>query len=455
MRTRYNTKTISLRLYIAAMPYLSGLIIVLALVACQNRSEEATPPTTLTQETQILNLDDSMSWTDAELAVIRSLWLETLPSLPPNPSNGVADDPRAAAFGHQLFFDSRLSGNGQFSCATCHQPDLMFTDGLPLAKAAGTTLRSTPTIVGLGHSGWFYWDGRRDSLWSQALTPLEALAEQAGTRTQFVHLMAEDDDYRQSYEALFGPLPDFSDPTRFPRKASPDGDEEAQDAWFAMALDDRDLVNQVFANIGKAIAAYERLILPGSTRFDGFAEAILRGDQATAEAQLTKDEIAGLRLFIGPAQCTQCHNGPLFTNGGFHNINVPTGNGLPLDYGRIQGVQQVFENLFNCLGPYSDAQPDQCLELKFVKTAGEELPGAFKVPTLRNVAETAPYMHAGQFETLAEVLNHYNQAIPGPLGHNELTPLNLSQQEMAQIEAFLRALSAPLAMPPEYLAPPN
>jgi cytochrome c peroxidase len=99
---------------------------------------------------------------------------------------------------------------------------------------------------------------------------------------------------------------------------------------------------------------------------------------------------------------------------------------------------------FNCLGPYSDAAPAECGETRFLKIDGDTFDGSFRTPTLRNVAETAPYMHAGQFATLAEVLQHYNQGGYALLGHNELTPLNLSEQEVAQLEAFLMKLTGPL-----------
>jgi cytochrome c peroxidase len=394
-------------------------------------------------------------WTAAEIATLRSIWIGSLPPLPPDPSNFVGDDPRAASLGQKLYFDTRFSANGEVSCATCHQPDLLFTDGLPRAEAIGTTPRGTPTIVGSAYSPWFFWDGRRDSQWAQALTPLESPIEHGGTRTQYVHVIDEDETYRAEYETIFGPLPDLSDRIRFPEVAGPVEDLEARAAWEAMALEDREAVTRAYVNMGKAIAAYERLVMPGPSRFDRYVQALLEGDEETMQTTLTPDEVAGLRLFIQQGNCIRCHNGPLFTNNSFHNIGVPTTEGLPLDLGRISGVQQVISSEFNCLGGYSDAGPDDCAELRFVKTLGQELPGAFKVPTLRNVAETAPYMHSGQFATLREVLNHYNQAQAGPIGHSELTPLNLSDAELAQLEAFLRSLSGHLATDPEVLAPPQ
>jgi cytochrome c peroxidase len=394
-------------------------------------------------------------WTPEEIATLRSLWIGSLPPLPPDPSNSVADDPRAASLGQKIYFDTRFSVNGEISCATCHQPDLLFTDGLPRAEAIGTTPRGAPTIVGSAYSPWFFWDGRRDSQWAQALTPLESPIEHGGTRTQYVHILDEDEIYRAEYEAIFGGLPDFSDRTRFPDMAGPVEDSEARAAWEAMTSVDRQAVSRAYANMGKAIAAYERLIMPGPSGFDRYVQALLEGDEEAMQSALTPDEVAGLRLFIGLGNCIRCHNGPLFTNNGFHNIGVPTAEGLPLDMGRIRGVQEVISSEFNCLGQYSDAGPDDCAELRFVKTLGQELPGAFKVPTLRNVAETAPYMHSGQFATLQEVLNHYNQLPAAPIGHSELTPINFSDSELAQLEAFLRSLSGPLATDPTILAPPQ
>jgi cytochrome c peroxidase len=392
-------------------------------------------------------------WTPEEIATLESLWIGNLPPLPPDPSNAVADDPRAAELGHRLFFDTRFSAGGEFSCATCHQPEKIFTDGRPLSEATGTTRRHAPSIVGTAHSPWFYWDGRKDSQWSQALSPMEDPAEQAGTRTRFAHLVAA--HHADEYEALFGPLPDLSDRDRFPASAGPNGGEAERAAWEAMASEDRDAVNRIYAGMGKAIAAYERLVMPGPSRFDGYVESLLQGDAEKAAATLTADEALGLRIFIGEGSCTDCHNGPLLTNNGFHNIGLPLEPGTAFDSGRIKGVEQVLADPFNCLSPYSDAADGDCEELRFVKTEGMELIGGFKVPSLRNVAETAPYMHLGQIPTLRGVLEHYDRAPVPLMGHSDLLPLQLSTREMDQLEAFLKTLSAPLSTPPNWLKPPE
>ena len=388
------------------------------------------------------------TWSEADKAMLRSLWLGSLPPLPPDPGNRYGDDARASALGHKLFFESRLSSNGKVACATCHQPERLFQDGTPLARGVGTTNRRTMTVVGAAYSPWQFWDGRKDSLWAQALGPLENAVEHGGDRTAYAHLMAA--AYRDEYEAIFGPLPDLS---QLPAQAGPVEDGAVRAAWEAMGPADQEAVTRIYANIGKAIAAYERLLLPGPARFDAYVEAVLAGDKDAA-ALFNEDEIAGLRLFIGEANCTQCHNGPLFTNNDFHNTGVPAVAGLPRDSGRAAGAEQVRADEFNCLSAYSDAADTDCAELRFLIVDAHQQERQFKPPSLRSVAERAPFMHAGQFATLEEVLAHYNSAPAAPAGHSELEPLNLSDQEQTQLIAFLKTLSGPLAAGEEWLSPP-
>jgi cytochrome c peroxidase len=291
-------------------------------------------------------------------------------------------------------------------------------------------------IAGTAYSPWLFWDGRKDSQWAQALGPLESPVEHGGTRTQYAHLIAA--HYRAEYKALFGPLPDLSS---LPATAGPVVDPAALAAWEAMSPADREAVTQIYANMGKAIAAFERTILPAPTRFDAYVQAVLENDNRTMRAAFTADEVAGLRLFIGPANCTRCHNGPLLTDNDFHNTAVPALPNLPEDTGRAAGTAQVLADEFNCLSPYSDAAPEQCAELRFMLSEGEQLMRAFKPPSLRGVAARPPYMHAGQFATLEEVLAHYNNAPAAPAGHSELEPLNLSPIELGQLLAFLQTLN--------------
>ncbi|HSK88662.1 MAG TPA: cytochrome c peroxidase, partial [Anaerolineales bacterium] len=381
-------------------------------------------------------------WHDDELATLKTLWIGNLPSLPVDPSNKYADDPHAARFGQKLFFDTRFSSNGKVACATCHLPEQLFQDGTPLAHGVGTTNRRTMTIIGTAYSPWLFWDGRKDSQWAQALGPLESPVEHGGNRTLYAHLIAK--FYADEYTALFGPLPDLSD---LPRNAGPVADAQAAANWEAMSPSDRETVTRIYVNMGKSIAAYERHLNPDASRFDQYVEAILNNDPL-AEEILTPNELAGLKLFIGKANCTNCHSGPLFTNNDFHNTGVPPAKDLPEDLGRGMGAQQVLADEFNCLSRYSDAQPDQCLELKFLVIDEHQQERQFKPPSLRNVTQRGPFMHAGQFATLEEVLRHYNTAPEAPVGHSELEPLNLDEKQIAQLIAFLKTLDSPIHAEP-------
>lgn len=379
------------------------------------------------------------AWSEAEVGILKTLWIGSLPKLPPDPSNQFGDDVQAAAFGEKLFFDTRFSINGKVACATCHDPEKNFQDGLPRAQGVGTTTRRAMPIAGTAYSPWFFWDGRKDSQWAQALGPLENPVEHGGTRTQYARLIQL--YYKDEYEAIFGDLPDFSDISRFPEPAGPVNDGTAAANWEAMTPEDREAVTLVYVNMGKAIAAFERTIMPGESRFDQYVEALLSNETDT-KTILTTDEIAGLKLFIGEANCTRCHNGALFTDNDFHNTGVPAIENLPEDTGRALGAQQVQADEFNCLSPYSDAAPEDCDELRFMLSEGESLVRAYKPPSLRDVALRAPYMHAGQFTTLEGVLAHYNEAPASPNGHTELEPLHLSEEQLGQIVAFLRTLSS-------------
>ena len=386
-------------------------------------------------------------WNAEQLTVLRSLSLPELEPLPADPTNRVADEPRAVELGHRLFFDTRLSSNGKVACATCHQPQREFQDGTPLAAGVGTTNRRTMPVAGTAYAPFLFWDGRKDSLWSQALGPLESPVEHGGTRAQYAHIVAT--HYRDEYERVFGPLPDL---TGVPRIAGPVADPAASAAWKALTDEQRIAVTTVYVNIGKAIAAYERRLQYAPSRFDRYVAGIDANGRAP-QGMLTPDEEAGLRLFIGEANCTQCHNGPLLTNNEFHNTGVPANAALPADRGRFNGATDVLEDEFNCRSRWSDA-PGQCAELEFLATGAHEQERAFKVPSLRNVAERAPYMHAGQIATLGDALAHYNRAPKAPAGHSEVKPLKLELRELHQLEAFLRTLSGGTQASPELLRAP-
>lgn len=382
-------------------------------------------------------------WSKEERDVLRSLSLASLGPLPADPSNRHGDDPRAATLGRRLFFDTRLSGNGQVACATCHMPSENFQDGKPLADGVGRTARRTMPVAGTAYSPWQFWDGRADSQWEQALGPLESAVEHGGTRTQYARIVAA--HYREGYESVFGALPAMDG---LPAHAGPVADTAWRGAWNRMPAVRRDEISRVYANIGKAIAAFERRVEFGPSRFDRYVEAELAGRPHTAESAFTADEEAGLRIFVGKGSCVNCHNGALLTDNHFHNTGVPLpGVALPADSGRATGVRQALAGEFSCTSRYSDAAAEDCEELRFATTEGEELVRAYKTPSLRNVAGRAPYMHAGQIGSLAEVIAHYDAAPKAPFGHSELKPLHLTANERRQLEAFLRTLSGPVVAP--------
>jgi cytochrome c peroxidase len=372
---------------------------------------------------------------EAERDVVASLSLAALPPVPDDPSNRVFADPDAALFGEALFNDARLSVDGTVSCATCHLSDRQFQDDLPLAQGVGTTNRRTMPLAGVAWSPWQFWDGRKDTLWSQALAPLEDHVEHGGNRAAYAHLVAR--EYGDDYERLFGPLPDLSG---VPADASPLGDEAARAAWDGMGQDDRFAVDTVFANLGKAIAAFERGIVHEETRFDRFATAVAAGRRPEGDAAFSDLELEGLRLFIGKANCLDCHNGPRFTDDHFHNTGVPAVPGLPEDRGRAAAVEIVLADPFNCQGPYSDAPEDGCAELRFMVRDSHELERAFKTPSLRGAAGRPPFMHSGQIATLEEVIDHYSRAPGAPAGHSELRGVVFTDRGKAALIAFLKTL---------------
>ena len=382
---------------------------------------------------------DQHSWNKQEKAILRSLWLGSLGPLPVDPSNKYSDNPKAAALGRKFFFEDHFSGNQKVSCATCHREDYFFTDNLPLSHGMDTTPRRSMPLMGVAYNSWFFWDGRTDSLWAQALGPIESKLEHGISRTMSAYIISK--YYRKEYENLFGPLPEFMEDA-FPQHARPALDDpEALKAWVLMTPEQREEVNKVYVNMGKSIAAFVRTIVPQPSPFDRYVEQIVVGETITSRMALTDDEARGLRLFIGKAKCTNCHNGPMFTNSDFHNLGLPQKEKGEPDMGRAAAITGVLNSEFNCLGKYSDAHPNDCLELRFIDTSDKKYVGAFKTPTLRSVTERPPYMHAGQFATLREVLEFYRSQADNPeLGHKGLT-----DKELDQLEAFLRTLNSPVS----------
>ncbi len=381
--------------------------------------------------------------TGQEVAI--ALELSPLPPVPPSPTNRVADDPAAARLGQALFFDERLSGTGDVSCATCHDPARGWGDGRRLAKAIAHHPRHTLTLWNVAYNRWFFWAGRKDTLWSQALAPFEDPREHGTSRLAVAHVVHDDDDLRSAYEELFGALPDLADGARFPADARPvAGDEEHPHAraWAAMEERDQALIDDVFVNVGKSIAAYQRRIVSRRAPFDVFVEGLAARDRDKVAA-LSESAQRGFSLFVGKAQCLVCHDGPNFTDLEFHANRVPTGEGS--DPGRPLGISRLLEDPFNSLSRHADDGGEEGRRKLALAPMGWRTPGEFKTPTLRNVARTAPYMHEGQIATLRAVVEFYstleNAAAPGEHTETILVPLHLSEAEVDDLLAFLASLT--------------
>jgi cytochrome c peroxidase len=380
--------------------------------------------------------------------------LSPRPELSPDPTNAFALDERAARFGRALFFDARLSPDGSFSCATCHDPARAFTDGRPLSLGRELLTRNAPTLLDVGRRRWLFWDGRADSLWAQARHPLESPIEMDGDRLALAHLLQSDAGYRAKYEELFGRLPELMDGARFPARAKPMPKHERDPrhlAWERMTTDDRAQIDALLSNVSKSLAAFQRRLQTGRSKFDEFASAYLGGD-AAGGGHLSAEARRGLELFLGKGQCTLCHMGPELTDEEFHHIAVPPLNEeLPIDQGRHLGAILVKRDPFNASGEHSDQPEGETADFVRLLISDADQFGEMRTPSLRNVARTAPYMHQGQFKTLEEVV-HFYSTLEGAqrTGHHQeltLTPANFTVPEAQDLVSFLRTLSAPLSEP--------
>ncbi len=359
----------------------------------------------------------------AQTVSVQSFSIDRLPAPLPSLSNRWADNPQARALGAALFMDPGLSQTGQVSCASCHQPERSFSDGQPLARgvAGAVANRHTPTLYAAPWSRWQGWAGKADSVWAQSINPLLDPKEHGLTIQTLCQRVA--DHYARAYAELFGPL----------RVGTLRQQQE------------------VVAHVGKALEAYIRTLRPPANRLDAFL---------AGQAALSKDEQMGFAVFTGKGQCIRCHSGPLYTNHSFHNTGVASrlsadapgawvDGVLQADTGRASGIVQAQASIYRCGGVLSDVPQVQhkamgtaCQHLRYVNLLSADLVGAYKVPSLRRVSKTAPYMHDGRFSTLEQVVQHYVQA-PNPdgdYGHTELLPLNLSSEEQRQLVSFLKVL---------------
>lgn len=389
---------------------------------------------------------DVVQFSPSEIS--RILQQSPLPKVPHDPGNAVETSEAAAYLGQFLFFDQRLSGSADLSCANCHRPDLNWTDGKQLSQGAHGGIRRTPSLWNVAYNRWYFWDGRADSLWSQALKPIEDRTEMNGSRVQVAFLITNDPELRLAYSGIFGEppaLPILAKPLRSARPILVDPADPDQVAWSEIPKGDQENIDRIFSNVGKALAAYERNIVSRDAPFDRFVEG-LRSHDVTKLASISRSAQRGLKLFVGTANCRLCHSGPNFSDGEFHNIGLPSLNAaLSQDEGRFGGIDKLLKDEFNSAGSYGDGSHDRYLErLRAIRKSTHNW-GEFKTPGLRNVAERTPYMHEGQFATLIDVLHYYStldEALPPDHDQEQiLFPLNLDEEDVADLVEFLKTLT--------------
>jgi cytochrome c peroxidase len=406
-------------------------------------------------------------------------------SAPPaaDPSNRLADDVAAQALGHRLFFESALSGRllerdndgtastlgrageaGRVSCAGCHVPAAGFVDNRSphqqISLAALWARRRTPTLLEIASAPLYNWDGRRDSIWGQAVGVMEAKGEFNSGRLfvaeQIFRL------HRDKYESVFGAMPQLDDAKRFPQLEPLQAgcDEGPNDTaacrgkpgdgsdYDGMTPEAQLETTTVTINAAKAIAAYVRELRCGPSRFEQWLDG---GDQA-----LSRSEQRGAALFVGSAGCSDCHSGSNLTDGKFHNVGLrPATVAVAFtdtdDRGAAAGLALLLDDPLNSKGAFSDGDRGV-----LPAVVGPELEGAFRTPTLRCIKNHPSFMHTAQLSTLDEVVDFFDRGgdPAGFPGQSELMPLGLSARERADLVAFMQALQG-AGPDPNLVAPPT
>jgi cytochrome c peroxidase len=282
--------------------------------------------------------------------------------------------------------------------------------------------RNAIALANLRLNRWFGWAGAADSLWAQSIRPILDAKELGLSPDELRGRVAADAALAAAYAKVFGSAAGAHAP------------------------------ELVLVNVAKALAAFQETIVTGRTAFDDFRDALARGD-AAAMARYPLAAQRGLRLFVGKGRCNICHFGPNFTNGEFDDVGVPHfAEKGRVDPGRYGGIAALAASPFNLLGRHNDA-PDKApgLATRHVEPLHRNW-GEFRVPSLRNVARTAPYMHNGSLPTLADVVRHYSEVdedrLHGIPGRRLLRPLRLSPREKADLVAFLETLSSDISSAP-------
>ena len=336
--------------------------------------------------------------------------------LPPVPIP--ADNPQTPekiALGELLFNDTRFSKTGDVSCATCHDAAKAFTDS-PLEVSEGirglTGTRNAPTVVNSVFFTTFFWDGRSPSLEDQALHPFTNPVEMGlPDHEPILTIVRKDPEYVKAFQEVFGKTGE------------------------AVTMKE----------VTQAIASFERTQVAGNSPFDRF----WFGGEETA---LTEQQKRGFELFVNEGRCVSCHvieqTTAVFTDNRFHNIGV----GINDIQGDVPALAGAFLQAEKTLAEVdvevlSNAKTSELG--RFAVTRDFDGLGAFKTPTLRNIALTAPYFHDGSAETLRDTVVHYNNG--GVTNEGDpvndflsggIRPLNLDDDQIDALVAFMEALTS-------------
>ncbi len=352
----------------------------------------------------------------------------------PERTNSVSGNCLAIDFGRNLFFDVRLSRDGNRSCASCHIPEQGWADGRAVGFAP-RVLRNTPSVWNVTYNRWFFWDGRADSLWAQAAGPIEGAAELNLDRMELALRIATEADLRRQYEALFGPLPDLG-----PARESNPGPEAGQ----ILASDRHDAAMQILVNVAKAIAAFEETLTSGDATFDRFVKLLRAGD-ASASNALPAAALRGLKVFVGRGQCVQCHAGPTFSDGEFHNMLVPSGDGEPEDSGRYRGLELLDASELRADGRFASVVDASLIAKLKSAVRGKLTRGQFKTPSLRNVTERTAFLHHGRIASLKAAVARYvslrSRARQDARADPLTSSVEVSLQDVDDLVAFLQTLT--------------
>ena len=365
-------------------------------------------------------IQSDVSFTNAEITLLGSFgpWPVSVPEDPGNEFSGL---PWAEELGERLFSDTDLSGAGDLACITCHQPDKGFADGLPVGEGVDKHVRNTQGLFNVGLQRWFGWDGGADSLWAAAIRPV--LSE--------IEMNADTDVLAETF------------------RNKPYVAEALQHSVAAIDLAGMD--DEAFVVLlVKAIAAYTRTLVSAPTEFDRFRTTLVNASGQTdaikqAVGIYSASAARGLKLFLGDANCHVCHFGPDFSNGEFHDTGRPFFTGVgQVDPGRYTGIQRVRKDRYNLLGAFNEADQESAKRKTRTITIGQVNFGQWRTPSLRNLRQTAPYMHDGSLATLQEVVDAYVNIDPQRLhsqGESILKPLDFDDRDREDLVRFLESLS--------------